>query len=46
MLTIGTKVMLGDRPIQVTLSRALASLSVWHKIKLAWHIITSKDPIR
>ncbi|KAK3871817.1 hypothetical protein Pcinc_023066 [Petrolisthes cinctipes] len=41
----GCLIQLGDRPIQVTLSRALASLSLWHKIKLTWHILTSKEPI-
>ncbi|XP_042231704.1 uncharacterized protein LOC121872737 isoform X3 [Homarus americanus] len=41
----GCLIQLGDRPIQVTLSRALASLSLWHKVKLTWHILTSKEPI-
>ncbi|XP_045111727.1 traB domain-containing protein-like isoform X2 [Portunus trituberculatus] len=41
----GCLIQLGDRPIQITLSRALASLSLWHKIKLTWHILTSKEPI-
>ncbi|XP_068201677.1 uncharacterized protein [Palaemon carinicauda] len=41
----GCLIQFGDRPIQVTLSRALASLSLWHKIKLTWHILTSKEPI-
>nr|XP_045600415.1 uncharacterized protein LOC123759413 isoform X7 [Procambarus clarkii] len=41
----GCIIQLGDRPIQVTLSRALASLSLWHKVKLTWHILTSKEPI-
>nr|CAG4652050.1 EOG090X0AQH [Triops cancriformis] len=36
---------LGDRPIQVTLQRALASLSIWQKIKLAWHLLSSNEPI-
>ncbi|XP_046852221.1 traB domain-containing protein-like [Xenia sp. Carnegie-2017] len=36
---------LADRPIQITLARAMGALSVWQKIKLAWHLITSKEPI-
>ncbi|KAK7067316.1 hypothetical protein SK128_015862 [Halocaridina rubra] len=41
----GCLIQFGDRPIQITLSRALASLSLWHKVKLTWHILTSKEPI-
>lgn len=41
----GCLVHLGDRPIQVTLHRALAELSIWQKVCLAWCLITSKDPI-
>lgn len=36
---------LGDRPIQITLQRALARLSWFQTIKLGWHLLTSKDPI-
>lgn len=36
---------LGDRPIQVTLRRALQSLSWWQKLRLAWFLITAKEPI-
>jgi pheromone shutdown protein TraB len=36
---------LGDRPINITLQRALASLTWWQTTKLTWHILTSKDPI-
>lgn len=36
---------LGDRPLQITLQRALAALSIWQKLRLAWHMITAKDPI-
>ncbi|CAB3362657.1 Hypothetical predicted protein [Cloeon dipterum] len=36
---------LGDRPINVTLQRALSSLSWWQTIKLTWHILTSRDHI-
>lgn len=41
----GCRLHLGDRPIQITLKRALAALSVWQKFKLAWYLIFSKDPI-
>jgi len=41
----GCKIHLGDRAIQVTLRRALSSLSLWQKVCLAWYMITSKDPI-
>lgn len=43
--TPGCQIHLGDRPIQVTLSRAMGALSIWQKMKLAWHLITTKDPI-
>ncbi|KAK7102452.1 traB domain-containing protein-like [Littorina saxatilis] len=41
----GCRLQLGDRPIQITLKRALGALTVWQKLKLAWYLITSKDPI-
>ncbi|KAL8559166.1 hypothetical protein ACOMHN_048413 [Nucella lapillus] len=41
----GCRLQLGDRPIQITLKRALGALSVWQKLKLAWYLITTKDPI-
>jgi len=37
----GCLVHLGDRPIQVTLSRAFRSLSVWQLVKLAFTMLTS-----
>lgn len=37
---------LGDRPIHITLQRALASLSWWQTIRLMWHLVMSKEPIR
>ncbi|CAG0899330.1 unnamed protein product, partial [Cyprideis torosa] len=40
------RIFMGDRPVNVTLSRAIASLSPWQKIKLAWHFIASYRPIR
>lgn len=36
---------LGDRPIQITLQRALSRLSWIQTFKLGWHLLTSKDPI-
>ncbi|GFQ82037.1 traB domain-containing protein [Trichonephila clavata] len=36
---------LGDRPIHVTLQRALAKLSLWQKIRIAWHMLRAKGPI-
>merc|ERR1712226_922379 len=41
----GCLVHLGDRPINVTLKRALGSLSLWQKLKLGINILTSKDTI-
>ncbi|KAF7987676.1 hypothetical protein HCN44_003539 [Aphidius gifuensis] len=36
---------LGDRPINITLQRALSSLTWWQTIKLVWNLLRSKDPI-
>ena len=36
------RVVLGDRPIQITLQRALSSLSLWQKLKFFVHIIISQ----
>ncbi|XP_005109412.1 traB domain-containing protein [Aplysia californica] len=41
----GCRFILGDRPIQITLRRALASLSLWQRLKLAYAILCSKEPI-
>ncbi|XP_074619932.1 traB domain-containing protein-like isoform X1 [Acropora palmata] len=41
----GCQIHLGDRPIQITLSRAMSALSFWQKVKLGWHLLTTKDPI-
>ncbi|XP_065836357.1 traB domain-containing protein-like [Oscarella lobularis] len=41
----GCKILYADRPIQITLKRAMASLSLWQKIKLAWHLVTFNEPI-
>lgn len=39
-------VYLADRPIEITLRRALASLSWWQLIKLSVHLLFNKDPIK
>lgn len=39
------EIRLGDRPIEITIHRALAKLSWFQTFKLGWHLITSKDPI-
>ncbi|MBN3322877.1 TRABD protein, partial [Atractosteus spatula] len=36
---------LGDRPIPVTFKRAIAALSLWQKLKLAWGLCFLSDPI-
>lgn len=36
---------LADRPINITMQRAIRSLSWWQTIKLGWHLATMKDPI-
>uniref|UniRef100_A0A646QG71 TraB domain-containing protein n=1 Tax=Hemiscolopendra marginata TaxID=943146 RepID=A0A646QG71_9MYRI len=41
----GCLIHLGDRPIQITFQRAIAALSWWQKLRLAWFMITSKEPI-
>jgi len=42
----GCRVHLGDRPIGITLRRALGALTWYQKLRLAWYLITSKEPIR
>ena len=36
---------LADRPINVTMQRAIRSLSWWQTLKLGWHLAIMKDPI-
>ena len=45
MKVSGCIVQLGDRPINITLKRAIASLSWWQTLRLGWNILTNKDPI-
>ncbi|KAJ8956880.1 hypothetical protein NQ318_014297 [Aromia moschata] len=39
------RILLGDRPINITLKRALSRLTWFQTAKLVWHLLTSKDPI-
>ena len=41
----GCVVHLGDRPVHITLRRAISSLSVWQKIRLAFGIIFNNESI-
>jgi len=41
----GCMVHLGDRPINLTLKRALSALSLWQRLRLTWNILTSKETI-
>ncbi|CAF1237859.1 unnamed protein product [Rotaria magnacalcarata] len=41
----GCNLVLGDRPVGITLKRAINSLSTWKKIRLVWSLLTSKDKI-
>lgn len=38
-------IQLGDRPIHITIQRAVAKLSWFQTLKLCWRLMTSKDPI-
>lgn len=35
----GSRLILGDRPVQITLQRALSSLGFFQKIRLVFHIL-------
>ncbi|XP_044266692.1 traB domain-containing protein [Tribolium madens] len=39
------EVLLGDRPLGITLHRALSKLTWFQTIKLAWHLLTSKEKV-
>lgn len=41
----GCIIQLGDRPVHITLRRAISALSVWQKIKLAFGIIFNNESI-
>jgi len=41
----GCVLLLGDRPFNITISRALAALTFRQKIKLAWQFLTSNEDI-
>lgn len=36
---------MGDRPIKITLQRALKSLSWWQTMRLAWYFLKTEKPI-
>jgi pheromone shutdown protein TraB len=36
---------LADRPINITIKRAIRLLSWWQTLKLGWHLAVMKDPI-
>ncbi|CAK9295490.1 unnamed protein product [Gordionus sp. m RMFG-2023] len=42
----GCKLVLGDRPINITLKRAISSLSLWNKMKFVWCLLFSNESIR
>ena len=44
-VTRGCTLHLGDRPIDITLKRALHSLSLWQKLRLAFNMLTTTDTI-
>ncbi|XP_068302576.1 uncharacterized protein [Pyrus communis] len=39
----GGKVILGDRPVQITVGRTRAMMPLWHKIKLLYSLLFSSD---
>lgn len=39
------RLQLGDRPINITLQRALHGLSMWQTLKIVWRLITSNEKI-
>lgn len=42
----GCVVMLGDRPIDITLRRAIATLSAWQKIKITFHCLFNYEKLK
>nr|XP_002127292.1 traB domain-containing protein [Ciona intestinalis] len=44
-LVPGCQLLLGDRPIEITMQRMLASLSIWQKIKFAFLLLQELKPI-
>lgn len=41
----GCHVMLGDRPVDITLRRAIATLSTWQKIKMTYNCLFSNEKL-
>ncbi|XP_075676685.1 traB domain-containing protein [Dermatophagoides pteronyssinus] len=42
----GCVVMLGDRPIDITLRRAIATLTTWQKIKITFHCLFNYEKLK
>ena len=42
----GCRIHLGDRPIHITLQRAMAALSLWQKAKMVWSLLLDRSSIR
>lgn len=38
---VGAKVVLGDRPVRVTLARTWSALSRWSKVRFIWGLLTT-----
>lgn len=38
--------MLGDRPIDITLRRAIATLTTWQKIKITFHCLFNYEKLK
>ncbi|XP_062517022.1 traB domain-containing protein-like [Corticium candelabrum] len=41
----GCRIVCGDRPIQITLTRIIRAMSLWQKCKFGWYLLTCRDPI-
>jgi len=44
-IKIGAKIVLGDRPLEITLKRAWVSLSFFEKVKLIWRLMKESSSI-
>ena len=38
---VGASVLLGDRPVDITIARVWAALSTWHKVKFVYTLLRS-----
>ena len=41
----GCKVVVGDRPINITLKRAISTIGFWQILKLSWNIMSTKEVV-